>query len=59
MKPTRKLISFLLVMLFLLLACQLTGIATPTADVNGPTAASGDPARPKRKPIPIPARKTV
>jgi oligopeptide transport system substrate-binding protein len=37
MKPTRKLISCLLVVLFLLLACQVSGRATPVA-LNGSTA---------------------
>ena len=37
MKPTRKFFSFLLVTLFLLLACQVSATATPTA-LNGSTA---------------------
>jgi oligopeptide transport system substrate-binding protein len=40
MKPTRKLFSFLLVMLFLLTACQLTGSATPALTGGTPAAAS-------------------
>jgi oligopeptide transport system substrate-binding protein len=39
MKSTRKLFSFILVMLFLLLACQVSGTATPAA-LNGATATS-------------------
>ncbi len=41
MKPTRKFLSFLLVMLFLLLACQVSGTATPAA-LNGSARHAGD-----------------
>ena len=54
MKPVRRVVSLLLVMLFLLLACQVSGTATPTTS-NGSTAtpsASNDPtATPVTEPL--------
>ena len=44
MKPTRKLIPFLLFMTVVLLACQLTGTATPATAVNGSTSTPGTQA---------------
>ncbi len=40
MKPMRKFISFLMVIVFLLLACQVSGSATPSA-LNGSTLTPG------------------
>ncbi len=45
MRPTRKLISGLMALLFLLLACQISGIATPSALNNSP-APSGTTVSP-------------
>jgi oligopeptide transport system substrate-binding protein len=50
MRPTRKLISCLMALLFLLLACQISGSATPTVLNNSP-AASGVPATPGLQPF--------
>jgi oligopeptide transport system substrate-binding protein len=53
MRPTRKLVSFLLVIASLLLACQVSGSATPAA-LNGSTATpnglNGSTATPRTEP---------
>jgi oligopeptide transport system substrate-binding protein len=50
MNPTRKLFSFLLAMLFLLLACQVSATATPTA-LTGSTALPVTPGSPAAQPF--------
>jgi len=52
MRPTRKLIAFLPVLLVLLLACQFSGTATPAV-------LNGTPAAPASQPYTTSARKTV
>ena len=51
MKLTRKMLSFLLVMLLLLLACQVSGITTPAESTAAPAEPNGSSANASPAPL--------